>query len=178
MDHYSNVDRLFALWQAVYPEANVTPQVNVAGTSDTASPFFIHFFLGSPPIDPATWSFDPILIGSHAVIDTSLLRSKSSELPMYGQIPLNHALLAAGNADLAPEKIVPLLTSGLNWRLQNTDDSSLNVSAVSSLKIHVVAQEVKPRVAEDEFPEYGHLVVYREITQGKDGGVGADDNID
>lgn len=32
MDHYSNVDRLFALWQAVYPEANVTPQVNVAGT--------------------------------------------------------------------------------------------------------------------------------------------------
>ncbi|KAI4202482.1 MAG: hypothetical protein LQ350_002565 [Teloschistes chrysophthalmus] len=279
----SNVDRLFALWQAVYPEANVSPQINDVGTytndpgksedgntpltpfhsddsgnfwtsskvwstktfgyaypeiidwgvnrsqlttnvkarlnalynptgsipqrsvstdgsssltltpnsmnvqwfanirinrSDIASPFFVHFFLGSPPVDPATWSFDPSLIGSHSVIDTPLLRSRISAFPMYGQIPLNHALLEAGHADLAPEKIVPLLTSGLNWRLQGTNDSSLNISAVPSLKIHVVAQAVKPRVAEDEFPEYGQFVVYREITLGKDGGVGSGDDVD
>ncbi|KAI4105868.1 MAG: hypothetical protein L6R37_002514 [Teloschistes peruensis] len=183
-----NVDRLFALWQAVYPEVNFSPQVNHAGTytndpgksedSNTPSPFFVHFFLGSPPVDPASWSFDPSLIGSHSVIDASLLRSTNSAPPMYGQIPLNHALLDAGHADLAPEKIVPLLTSGLNWRLQGTDDSPLNLSAVPSLKIHVVAQVVKPRVAEDEFPEYGQLVVYKEITQGKDGGVGSDDDVD
>ncbi|KAL8693817.1 MAG: hypothetical protein Q9218_001417 [Villophora microphyllina] len=297
--HHANVDRLFALWQAVYPQANVTPQVNVAGTytddpgksedvntrryspvpltdhhliivaltpfhsddsgnfwtsatvwstqafgytypeivdwgvnssqltsnvktrlnvlynptnaisqrsmssdgssalilipnamdvqwfaniridkSDTASPFFVHLFLGSPPVDPATWSFDPTLIGSHPVVDTSLLRSGDSELPMYGQIPLDHALLAAGDRDLAPEKIVPLLTSRLSWRLQDTNDSPLNISTVPSLKIHVVAQAVKPRVANDEFPEYGRLVVYREITQGKAGGIGEADDVD
>ncbi|KAL8632330.1 hypothetical protein Q9189_001902 [Teloschistes chrysophthalmus] len=243
--HHANVDRLFALWQAVYPEANVSPQINDVGTytndpgksedgntpltpfhsddsgnfwtsskvwstktfgyaypeiidwgvnrsqlttnvkarlnalyNPTASPFFVHFFLGSPPVDPATWSFDPSLIGSHSVIDTPLLRSRISAFPMYGQIPLNHALLEAGHADLAPEKIVPLLTSGLNWRLQGTNDSSLNISAVPSLKIHVVAQAVKPRVAEDEFPEYGQFVVYREITLGKDGGVGSGDDVD
>lgn len=27
-----NVDRLFALWQAIYPNATVTPQVNAAGS--------------------------------------------------------------------------------------------------------------------------------------------------
>lgn len=27
-----NVDRLFALWQAIYPNSHVTPQINTAGT--------------------------------------------------------------------------------------------------------------------------------------------------
>ncbi|KAL9589590.1 MAG: hypothetical protein Q9203_001629 [Teloschistes exilis] len=250
-----NVDRLFALWQAVYPEANFPPQVNDAGTytndpgksedsntpltpfhSDDSGSFWTSskvwstktFGYAYPEIidwgvnrsrltsnvkarinalynptgstsqrsassdGPRTLTLTPNamsvqwfvnirldnLIGSHSVIDTSLLRSTNSTPPMYGQIPLNHALLDAGHADLAPEKIVPLLTSGLNWRLQGTDDSPLNLSAVPSLKIHVVAQVVKPRAAEDEFPEYGQLVVYKEITQGKDGGVGSDDDVD
>lgn len=95
---------------------------------------------------------------------------------MYGQIPLNHALLAAGNPDLAPSQVVPLLTSQLTWRLQNVDDSPLVIDQVLSIKIHVVGQEVQPRVAEDEFPQYGPLVVYREITRGKAGGLGDDDN--
>ena len=30
--HSSNVDRLFAMWQAIHPDAFVTPQIDAAGT--------------------------------------------------------------------------------------------------------------------------------------------------
>ncbi|KAI4228600.1 MAG: hypothetical protein L6R40_008111 [Gallowayella cf. fulva] len=141
--------------------------------SDSSSPFFVHLYLGPAPADPTTWSFAPNLIASHSVVDSSLLSTADTGLPttLYGQIPLNHALLAAGDSDLASSKVVPLLTSQLNWRLQTTDDAPLDISKVPSLKIHVVGQEVKPRVSEDEFPEYGHLAVYREVTKGKAGGL-------
>lgn len=143
------------------------------GRSDSSSPFFVHLYLGPAPADPTTWSFAPNLIASHSVVDSSLLSTADTGLPttLYGQIPLNHALLAAGDSDLASSKVVPLLTSQLNWRLQTTDDAPLDISKVPSLKIHVVGQEVKPRVSEDEFPEYGHLAVYREVTKGKAGGL-------
>ncbi|KAI4122475.1 MAG: hypothetical protein LQ338_005800 [Usnochroma carphineum] len=281
--HHANVDRLFALWQAIYPNATVTPQANAAGTftdapgitedvntpltpfrsddnghfwtsgtvwstrtfgytypeimdwgvssdqltsnvkaslnalynpsgsisqrsmsanasndlqlspnamdvqwfanvklqvSSMTSPFFVHLFLGEAPADTATWSFATNLVGTHSVVDTSLLRAVSPDSPatLYGQVPLNHALLAAGNSDLAPSNIVPLLTSQLNWRLQYTDDSPLDISLVPSLKIHVVGQEVKPRATEDQFPEYGQMQVYKEVTNGKAGGLGNGDD--
>ncbi|KAI4091021.1 MAG: hypothetical protein LQ344_004402 [Seirophora lacunosa] len=250
--HHANVDRLFALWQAVYPNATVTPQVNAAGSftedpgttedintqivdwgvdssqlttnvkarlnalynpsgstlqratstsasnslqlspnstnaqwlanirvqvSSMTSPFFVHLFLGDPPADPATWSFAPNLIGSHSVLDTSRLSAAKPDIPitLFGQVPLNPALLVAGNSDLAPKNVVPLLTSQLNWRLQNTDDSPLDIGRVSSLKIHVVGQAVKARVTEEAFPEYGEMQTYKEITAGKAGGLGVND---
>ena len=148
--------------------------------SAATSAFFVHLFLGAAPTDPATWSFATNLIGSYSVVDSSLLSLANPDLPatVYGQIPLNHALLVAGHSDLAPSAIVPLLTSQLNWRLQGTDDMPIDIGQVPSLKIHVVGQSVKQRVAEDQFPEYGPLQVYREITVGKAGGLGEDDNTD
>lgn len=99
--------------------------------------------------------------------------ANSMDIPttLYGQIPLNPALLAAGNSDLSSSKMVPLLKSQLSWRLQSTDDVPLDITKVPSLKVHVVGQEVKPRVLEDEFPEYGNAQVYREVTNGKVGGL-------
>ncbi|KAL8909379.1 MAG: hypothetical protein Q9207_000214 [Kuettlingeria erythrocarpa] len=283
--HHVNVDRLFALWQAVYPNSTVTPQANAAGTytdergvtedintplspfhsddsghlwtsatawttrtfgytypeimdwgmnssqlsstvkatlnalynpsgsisqrsialhassnlqllpnamdiqwfanirvqlSSMNSPFFVHLFLGDAPADPTDWSFAPNLVASHSVVDTSLLNAGSSGIStkLYGQIPLNRALLAAGNSVLAPANIVPFLTDQLSWRLQNTDDTSLDVGEVPSLNIHVVGQEVKQRVAEDQFPEYGQTQVYKLITAGKAGGLKEDEDPD
>ncbi|KAL8651556.1 MAG: hypothetical protein Q9210_003187 [Variospora velana] len=264
--HHANVDRLFALWQAIYPNATVTPQVNAIGTftvdpgttedintqlspfhsddsgqivdwdvdssqltsnvkarlnslydpsgstsqrarstsasnnlqlspssmnaqwfanirvqvSSMTSPFFVHLFLGDPPADAGTWSFAPNLVGSHSVVDTSRLSAANSDIPttLFGQVPLNHAILVAGNSDLAPSNVVPLLTSQLKWRLQNTDDSPLDIGRVSSLKVHVVGQAVKARATDDEFPEYGPMQVYKEITVGKAGGLGVDDDPD
>lgn len=144
------------------------------------SPFFVHLFLGDAPADPLNWSFAPNLVASHSVVDTSLLSAASPGIltKLYGQIPLNRALLAAGNSVLAPANIVPFLTDQLSWRLQNTDDTPLDVGEVPSLKIHVVGQEVKQMAAEDQFPEYGQTQVYRQITAGKAGGLKDDDSPD
>lgn len=146
--------------------------------SSMTSPFFVHLFLGDAPADPAIWSFAPNLVASHSVVDTSLLSAaRNPDIPttLYGQIPLNHALLVAGNSQLVPRNVVPILTSQLIWRLQNTDDSALNIGQVPSLRIHVVGQEVRQTVVEDQFPVYGQMQVYREITAGKMGGLGLSD---
>lgn len=144
------------------------------------SPFFVHLFLGDAPADPMTWSFAPNLVASHSVVDTSLLGAANPDIAtkLYGQISLNHALLAAGKSVLAPANIVPFLTSQLSWRLQNTDDSPLDIGQVPNLKIHVVGQQVKQMAAEDQFPEYGQMQVYKAITAGKAGGLGDDDDPD
>ncbi|KAL8837072.1 MAG: hypothetical protein Q9176_005941 [Flavoplaca citrina] len=134
---------------------------------------------GSAPIDPSTWSFAPNLVASHSVLDTSMLNTAGADMPakLYGQVPLNPALLAAGHTDLSSSKMVPLLKSQLNWRLQNTDDAPMDVGKLPSLKIHVVGQDIKPRVLADEFPEYGTARVYKEVTNGKAGGLQDEDDV-
>ncbi|KAL9609507.1 MAG: hypothetical protein Q9167_005724 [Letrouitia subvulpina] len=139
--------------------------------SAVTSSFFVHFFLGSVPVDPTGWSFAPNLVGTHSVLDATIFTAANTgpATALYGQIPLNHALLDSGIHHLGPQSVVPFLTSRLNWRLQRMDDSPLDVSEVPSLKIYVVGQRVKPRVAEDAFPEYEKLVAYRSVTRGKAG---------
>ncbi|KAL8670721.1 MAG: hypothetical protein Q9168_004748 [Polycauliona sp. 1 TL-2023] len=166
----------------LFPNAmNIQWLVNIKiSKSDSPSPFFVHLYLGPPPTDPSTWSFAPNLIGSHSVIDTSMLNTAGPNIAttLYGQIPLNPALLSAGNSDLSSSKMVPLLTSQLTWRLQSTDDTPIDITKVPSLKIHVVGQDMKPRVLDDEFPEYGTARVYREVTVGKAGGLQEGDDVD
>ncbi|KAI4271546.1 MAG: hypothetical protein LQ337_005945 [Flavoplaca oasis] len=154
--------------------------INIAiSKSDIPSPFFVHIYLGSAPTDPSTWSFAPNLVASHSVLDTSMLNTAGADMPakLYGQIPLNPALLAAGNTDLSSSKMVPLLKSQLNWRLQSTDDAPIEIGKLPSLKIHVVGQDIKPRVSADEFPEYGTARVYKEVTNGKAGGLQNGDDV-
>ena len=143
-----------------------------------SSPFFVHVFLDSAPVDPETWSFASNLVGSHSVVNWNMLGPTNTKDQIYGQIALNHALLAVGESDLSPNRVVPLLTSRLTWRLQKVDDSPLDVGEVPSLKIHVVGQEVRQREADDEFPEYGRFQVYRGITSGKAGGLGDHDPLE
>ena len=109
-----------------------------------------------------------------------MLNTAGTDIPtkLYGQIPLNPALLAAGYSDLSSGNMVPLLKSQLSWRLQSTDDAPLDVGKVPSLKIHVVGQEMEPRVLADEFPKYGNARVYKEVTNGKAGGLQDGDEVD
>lgn len=141
--------------------------------SAVTSSFFVHFFLGSVSADPAGWSFAPNLVGTHSVLDTTITTAANIDpgTALYGQIPLNHALLDGGIHSLAPRTVVPFLKSQLNWRLQRMDDSPLDVSGVSSLKIYVVGQRVVPRAADEAFPKYEKLVAYRSVTRGKAGGL-------
>lgn len=141
--------------------------------STVTSSFFVHFFLGLVSVDPTGWSFAPNLVGTHSVLDATIVTATNTgpATTLYGQIPLNHALLDSGIHSLAPKSVVPFLKSQLSWRLQRMDDSPLDVSEVPSLKIYVVGQRVRPRAADDAFPKYEKLVAYRSVTRGKAGGL-------
>jgi len=92
----------------------------------------------------------------------------------YGQIPLTHALnvaVAAGVLpDLDPVNVVPVLKKQLTGRAQRFDDSAVDVKALPSLQVHVVGQEVKPAANQSEFPVFGNMVAYKDVTAGKAGG--------
>ena len=143
--------------------------------------FFVHFFLGSPPADPAVWSFAPNLIGSYSVLDiiavTPANDGNNRPTTLYGQVPLTHALLAEGAPSLAPRTVVPFLTSQLNWRLQGIDDAPLDIAQYPSLQLYVAGQRVIPRGTEDSFPKYGNMTAYRSVTRGKLGGLRDEDPI-
>ena len=65
--------------------------------------------------------------------------------------------------------MTPLLTSLLSWRVQDINDAAVAVENIPSLRMYVVGQQVEPRINDDEFPAYGELVAYRDITRGKPG---------
>jgi len=163
-------------------------RVDKTALADTS--FFIHFFLGPFADRPSTWSYDTALAGSHTIFASSSSSSASSssssarssssasasDATVYGQIPLTHALTAAVAAgllpDLDPEHVVPVLTKQLAWRVQRFDDSAVDVKALPSLQVHVVGQEVTAAAGPSEFPGFGEMVAYMEVTRGKVGGVG------
>lgn len=84
--------------------------------------------------------------------------------------------------DLRPENVIPLLTEHLNWRIQTFDDDVLgNEEFEGKVRLYVVGQEVwYPAEAgerADEFPRYGPLVAYRNVTKGKSGGLRLGDSL-
>ncbi|MCJ1464037.1 hypothetical protein MMC07_002647 [Pseudocyphellaria aurata] len=141
-----------------------------------SSSFFVHFFLGSVPVSPETWSFAPTLVGSHCVLAPSSPNSRSSTALSYGRIPLTHSLLSSTEIlSLDSDKVVPFLTRELSWRVQKTDGCVIDLGDVPSLRLYVAEQEVRQRAGADEFPVYGPPVAYRSVTKGKQGGLGEED---
>ena len=80
--------------------------------------------------------------------------------------------------------MIPLLTEQLSWRIQTFDDEVLdNEDFGDKVRLYVVGQEVRcPKEREgdnrtDEFPSYGPLVAYRNVTTGKSGGLRVGDSL-
>ena len=153
------------------------------------APFFIHFFLGEPdPRAPDKYSWAPNLVASHSVLYSGIIPTPGNTTftTTYGQIPLNHALLAASNSsqesnstqslmNLDPSRVVPFLGKNLVWKVQKYDDTVIptNCSELKSLTIFVVGRRVIHRrtAKDDSFPAYGRLVIHRKATRGKIGGI-------
>ncbi|KAL9102921.1 MAG: hypothetical protein Q9163_001981 [Psora crenata] len=179
-----------------YPFPNITDYqyfVNIrVDKSALNASFFVHFFLGEPTTVVNEYSFAPNLIASHSVLsihpagpslDTGLTTAMT-----YGQIPLNHALVSPGNiinnstniTDLSPASVIPFLTKSLTWKIQKYNDELVpaGCAELDTLRIFVVGRLVTyGGGAEDEFPDYGRLEMYREVTMGKDGGIRAGDGM-
>ncbi|MCJ1262196.1 hypothetical protein MMC22_002066 [Lobaria immixta] len=150
--------------------------VNIRVDRSAISSFFIHFFLGSIPVSPQTWSFASTLVASHSVLAPASSISRSSPVTSYGQISLTHALVSSPEIScLDPDIVVPFVTRKLSWRIQKFDGSVLDVGEVPSLRLYVAGQTVRQCARADEFPVYGPLVAYRSVTSGKQGCLGEED---
>lgn len=80
--------------------------------------------------------------------------------------------------------MLPLLTEQLSWRIQTFNDEVLNNEEFEDkVRLYVVGQQVwHPESVDrggrgDEFPRYGPLVAYRNVTKGKSGGLRVGDSL-
>lgn len=91
--------------------------------------FSIHFFFGNPSDDPALWSTDPNLVGTHSVFNSIASQGDSKkDRIMTGTVPITKALVQdyeAGKVDIKDEKAVEeYLSKNLSWRVSNVCSSS------------------------------------------------------
>ncbi len=87
------------------------------------STFYIHVFLGDFAPNPASWSIDPNLVGTHSVFKPFPGTDKKRDRIITGTVPLTKALRRdadAGKVDIKDEKAVEAyLTQNLHWRVTN-----------------------------------------------------------
>lgn len=74
--------------------------------------------------------------------------------------------------NLKPEHVIPILKQRLSWCVQGFDDQPIETGDVKGLKVHVVGQTVRQATRGDEFPVYGELFVFGDVTRGRVGGLG------
>jgi tyrosinase len=144
------------------------------------SPFLIDFFFGKPPISPLAWPTAPNLVGSHAqfiATKPALIHPDGFQNALsHGEVSLTHYLLAASQsgafANLEPDSVIPFLVKSLHWRARDMEGCELNLESLSALSIAVGSQVVRRAQFITEFPTYGEMEIYANITAGKPGGVG------
>lgn len=86
--------------------------------------FNIHFFFGDPSDDPALWSTDRNLVGTHSVFNSIAKQGDSKkDRIITGTVPITKALSQeheAGKVDIKNEKAVEdYLSKNLYWRVSN-----------------------------------------------------------
>lgn len=82
--------------------------------------FFVHIFLGDFNPDPATWTTEPNLVGTHTIF-TSITPKENGNIQVSGVIPLTTALIddiqAGSLKSLDTAEVEPYLKEKLQWRV-------------------------------------------------------------
>ncbi|KAL8745329.1 MAG: hypothetical protein Q9184_007889 [Pyrenodesmia sp. 2 TL-2023] len=146
--------------------------------------FFIHIFVGDFNPDPKTWTFEPSLVGSHAIITPYVMkRDPLQSTIVTGQVPLTRALRAdeqKGLVDMTNEENTKeYLRKNLHWRVTTMDDKDVPRDQVPDLKISVVAANVSAADTDDgvPWPVWGVMHVQADITNGRPAGLGTEDPV-
>lgn len=107
-------------------ESTYTEWISNVRVAQDALPttFYIYMFLGNYIENPALWSTDPNLVGTHSVFNSIAAQGDSKKNRIItGTIPLTEALRRdheAGKVDINDEKAVEdYLTKSLFWRVSN-----------------------------------------------------------
>ncbi|KAF7957392.1 hypothetical protein EAE96_002977 [Botrytis aclada] len=132
--------------------------------------FFIHVFLGPFNDDPASWSFEPNLVGTHCVFAKLSSSGASVAEPnqlVTGTIPLTSALLDDISdgplRSLNDVDVEPYLRKNLQYRITLLNDTEIDNSAVPSLKLSVVSSSVQQSTADHELPKWGSMISRLEL---------------
>ncbi|PMD13322.1 Di-copper centre-containing protein [Hyaloscypha hepaticicola] len=138
------------------------------------APFFVHIFLGTFNPDPASWSFDPNLVGTHFIFVKGLSAITNScgncdpDQMVSGTIPLTHALLKyVNNGDLKsldPGDVTPFLSQNLKYRITLTNDTEVSNADVPSLKISVVSANVQTPVDDTKLPVWSAMKEHMDVS--------------
>jgi hypothetical protein len=89
----------------------------------------------------------------------------------YGQVPLNHALLAQ-TLSLSASNVMPLLRKDFEFRAQNFDGSVVDpetLKASGAIQVQIASRTVRQTPHLDQFPEYGAWAVEETATLGQNG---------
>ncbi|KAL2358572.1 common central domain of tyrosinase-domain-containing protein [Cryomyces antarcticus] len=146
--------------------------------------YFVHIFIGDFNPSPASWSFEPNLVGTHGVfanLGTSTSdgcqrckEHQDSGLQVTGVVPLTTTLvdkISKGDLpSLDPNDVAPYLTKNLHWRITMMNDTEVPRNAVPDLAVSVVSAQVKPASSHNDFPQWGDFTVLAGITDGRPGG--------
>ncbi|RMZ83529.1 hypothetical protein DV737_g1601, partial [Chaetothyriales sp. CBS 132003] len=105
--------------------------------------FTILAFMGVPPADTSQWNWAPNLVGTLgqfiAINSSNLFPNGPPAGVSRGEISLTHTLLAGVDRgiipDLTPSTVIPLLRSGLQWRVQAADGREIDIASVTGLSI-------------------------------------------
>jgi tyrosinase len=139
------------------------------------APFFVHIFLGIFNPDPASWSFDPNLVGSHFIsvkglsaIMNSLCGNCDPDQMVSGTIPLTNALLTYVSdgelKELGPCDVTPFLSQNLKYRITLTNDTEVGNADVPSLKISVVSANVQTPINDTKLPVWSDMKEYMDVS--------------
>ncbi|TVY83497.1 Tyrosinase [Lachnellula suecica] len=129
--------------------------------------FYVHIFLGPFGADPTTWSFEPNLAGTYAVLDkfnTVYLPNK----PVTGTVPitgvLSKLILTNKLKSLDPPDIEPYLTANLKYRVTLLDNTLIGNGDVPSLTVSVISAPVTQPQTDTELPSWGQTMVHMNIS--------------
>jgi tyrosinase len=139
-----------------------------------SEPFFIHIFIGPfDTADPASWSFEPNLVGSHFVFTKAVTSNcpgcDPSQL-VTATIPITSALMGQVSegklASLQPADVEPFLMSNLKYRVTRLDDQEVGNGDVPSLKISIVSANITMPVDGSELPRWGEMMGHMDVSTG------------
>ena len=150
-------------------------QINIrANKFELDSSYTIYTFFGEPCADSRNWATSENFAGSFPVLRT---QGNPSGAPMtvYGVLPITRKLIDVIDTDkthnLLPQTVEPYLQKKLTWRVATVTGEPVDLKKLPSLKIYVVDQVVTPPQTSTDFPIYGEVTPYRNITEGKLGGL-------
>ncbi len=135
------------------------------------APFFIHIFLGDFNPEPASWTFEPNLVGTHCVFTKASVSSSNCSCDpdqmVTATIPLTDAMLTKiTNGELAslePTDATAYVADNLKYRVTRLDNSEVDNGDVPSMKISIASVEVQRAASEDELPRWGEMIPHMDI---------------